>query len=229
MSRPRGLFVTGTDTGVGKTVIACALAAWYRAQGCDVGVMKPVATGGRWHRDGGRSRWVSEDARRLARAAGARDPWTLVNPVCFREPIAPWAAARRARRPIHLPPLLRAFRRLAARHPLVIVEGIGGLMVPLNATTTVSDLAARLGLPLVLVARPGLGTLNHTLLSLRYARARGLTVCAVVLNHAQPCRRDRDGRLVERTNVAALRQLAGAPILGPLPFQPRAVARLSGD
>ena len=86
-AKPRGLFVTGTDTGVGKTAVACALAAWGRAQGLRVGVMKPVGTGGRWVRTAGR--WVSHDALALAAAAGTNDPWSVISPICFQEPLAP--------------------------------------------------------------------------------------------------------------------------------------------
>ncbi|MBI2077348.1 MAG: dethiobiotin synthase, partial [Euryarchaeota archaeon] len=96
-ARAAGLFVTGTDTGVGKTVIATVLASWYRRAGVNLGVMKPVASGGRRVREGSRLRWVSDDARQLARAARVDDPWSLVNPICFKEPIAPWTAAQRAR------------------------------------------------------------------------------------------------------------------------------------
>ena len=107
MKRPRGVFVTGTDTGVGKTVVACALAAWARRQGLDVGVMKPIATGGR------------ADAIQLARAAGTRDDWELINPICFEEPLAPWSAALRARADsVHQNPqrVSRAVRPSRVRH-----------------------------------------------------------------------------------------------------------------
>lgn len=214
MQRVNGVFVTGTDTEVGKTVVACALAAWARAQGTEVGVMKPVATGGR--RMSGR--WVSADAQHLARAADVRDPWALVNPVCFREPLAPWTAARRARRPVRLETVMSAFHALRRCHPFLVVEGIGGLLVPLNARFNVIEMARRMGLPLVIVARAGLGTLNHTLLSLDCAQAFRVPVAAVILNHAQRPARDRMARLAYETNPKLLRRLSRAPILGPLPF-----------
>ena len=208
------MFVTGTDTGVGKTVVACALAAWAHRQGVDVGVMKPVATGGRWIA----GRWLSDDAVRLARVVASRDPWRLVNPVCFQEPVAPWTAARRAHRPIRLEPILGAFRALAHRHELVIVEGVGGLLVPITAQVTVADLVRRLHLPLLLVARPSLGTINHTLLSLQVARDKRLTVRAVLLNHAEAPAHDAMSRLAVRTNPEILRRLTHRPVLGPLPW-----------
>ena len=218
----RGLFITGTDTGVGKTVVACALAAWYRHRGDDVGVMKPVATGGGWLRERNAHRCVSDDARRLVQASGVRDPWSLVNPVCFQEPLAPITAAQRARRPIRLPMILDAFHDLASRHEFVIVEGIGGLFVPLTARLTVAHLAKRLGLPLLLVARVGLGTLNHTLLTLHGAQTMGLTVHGIVMNHVQKPSMDAMARLAQQTNPPMLSSLTSIPLLGVLPFLARA-------
>lgn len=214
MKRIQGVFVTGTDTGVGKTFVACALAAWCRREGIEVGVMKPVATGGR--RVGGR--WVSDDAIRLARAAGVDDPWALVNPVCFREPIAPWTAALRARTPIRMEVICRAFQALGARHEFLIVEGVGGLLVPLSARTTVADLAKQLGLPVLLVARSGLGTLNHTLLSLQCLRAKRLPLVGIVMNQSEPPPTEMMSRLSAKTNPSILKRFARAPVLGQLPF-----------
>lgn len=204
----RGIFVTGTDTGVGKTVVACALAAWARHHDLDVGVMKPVATGGR------------ADAKRLVSAAGVADPWPLVNPVCFKEPLAPWTAAIRARAPIQLDPVLQAFRALSRRHRLLIVEGVGGLYVPLGPRATVADLAKQLGLPLLLVARPGLGTLNHTLLTLACARQYGLRVAGLVLNSASPLPKAPMARLAQQTNPDILKRMGHTALLGQLPFLP---------
>ncbi|MDP3704204.1 MAG: dethiobiotin synthase [Candidatus Omnitrophota bacterium] len=218
--RIRGFFVTGTDTGVGKTVVACALAAWSRHHGVDVGVMKPVATGGRFVANGAVGHWLSDDARWLAGAAGVDDPWPLINPVCFKEPLAPWTAARRARAAIRLDTPLAAFRSLGRRHPFLIVEGVGGLLVPLGPRTTVADLAKRFGLPLVVVARPGLGTLNHTLLTLECARRLRLPVRGIIVNQATPPPRDPMSRLAEETNPGILQRIARAPVLGQLPFLP---------
>ncbi len=215
----RGIFVTGTDTGVGKTMVASALAAWCRRRGVDVGVMKPIATGGRPLPGGGQKRWISDDARQLRRAAGNDDPWSLINPVCFREPLAPWTAALRARTSIRIRAVIEAVHALARRHEFLIVEGIGGLLVPLSARVTVADLARRLDLPVLLVARAGLGTLNHTLLSLRCVQQGGLRAVGVVLNQAKPPAHDPMGRLAERTNPRILRRLVSVPVIGPLPFR----------
>jgi dethiobiotin synthetase len=155
----------------------------------------------------------------LARAAGSKDPWSLVNPVCFREPLAPWAAALRARTPIEMRAVIEAVQTLARRHGFLVIEGVGGLLVPLSARVTVADLARRLDLPILLVARARLGTLNHTLLTLRCARRCGLRTVGVVLNHAERPARDPMGRLAERTNPLILKRLVSVPVVGPLPFQ----------
>ena len=216
--RIRGVFVAGTDTGIGKTAVTCALAAWGRLHGYDVGVMKPVATGGRRRGRVGQVRWVSDDAVRLVEASGVSDPWSLVNPVCFQEPLAPWTAALRERRPVDIAAMLSAFTALAERHDCVIVEGAGGWLVPLNARATVADVAARLKLPVLLVARPGLGTLNHTLLTLGAIRHRRLRCAGVIINSRQPSARHPMERLAERTNPERLLRLA--PLRGVLPFRP---------
>ncbi|MBI3087969.1 MAG: dethiobiotin synthase [Candidatus Omnitrophica bacterium] len=212
----RGLFVTGTDTGVGKTLVTAALAAWCRAHGLDVGVMKPIASGG-VRREG---RWVSLDALVLSKVSGAVDPLPLVNPVCYREPLAPYAAALRSRRPVDWPRAIRAFKALAARHPFVLVEGIGGLLVPLTRRRTVADFIRAMRLPVVVVSRLRLGTLNHTLLTVAQAQGAGLQVRGVILNAVEPPASSAGARLAERTNPAVLRACLPVPVLGTLPHRP---------
>lgn len=209
----RGVFVTGTDTGVGKTVIAAALAAWCRGQGMDVGVMKPVATG---LRRMGR-RWISDDTRRLATAAGTDDAWSLITPVRYRAPLAPSVAARRVGRPVSLRAIQAAFRVLRRRHEVLIVEGIGGALVPLTRRVMTADLACALRLPALIIARAGLGTINHTLLTVEALRRRRVPIIGIILN-AESSRAA--SSLAGRTNPAALRRLLRVPIFGPVPFAP---------
>ena len=161
---------------------------------------------------------MSDDAQALRAAAEVHDPWALISPICFREPLAPLTAAQRAGRAIRLAPVLSAFRALARRHDIMIVEGVGGLLAPLTVRLSVADLAKRLGLPLLLVTRPDLGTLNHTLLTVRWARHCGLSMAGIVVNQAQRPLRNRLAQVVHRTNLRALRRLTGLPVLGPLPF-----------
>lgn len=214
--RATGLFVTGTDTGVGKTVVAAGLAAWCKAHGVDVGVMKPIATGG--VRVPHQRRLVSADALLLSKATQVNDPWSLINPVCYREPLAPYPASLRACRPIDFSGVMRAFRALTQRHRFLIVEGIGGLLVPLSRRRTVADLIRRLHLPLLIVSRLRLGTLNHTLLTVQQAKREALTVLGVVLNAADAPTSDSGARLAERTNPGVLEACLSVPLLGALPY-----------
>lgn len=200
-----GLFVTGTDTGVGKTRVACALLRAWAERGLDVGAMKPVETG------------VGPagplDALALRAASGADDPLDDVCPQQFALPAAPAVAAARENRPLDRDAIRAAFARQRRRHRWLVVEGAGGLLVPLAGDATMADLAAELGLPLLVVARAALGTINHTLLTLEAAGRRGLAVAGVVVSHA-------NGPLspADAENLGALRRRLGARLRGELPF-----------
>ena len=206
-----GIFVTGTDTGVGKTVATAALGLALRAAGVDVGVMKPIETGAPLVE----GRRVGEDAAALRRLLAPGDPIEDVNPYALALPAAPCAAAKREGVSIDLNVIRAAFERLAARHDVVLVEGAGGLLVPIDEKTTMADLALALALPLVVVARQRLGTINHTLLTLREAGRQGLRVLGVVLNawdsSLQPLS-DADA-----CNLGELRDRIDAPVLAELP------------
>jgi dethiobiotin synthetase len=205
-----GLFFTGTDTGVGKTLVTAGVAWLLRRQGRGVCVSKPVATGaGLVH-----GRKVSEDTIRLAEAAGGPEDWGQVTPWAFTQPAAPAVAARLERVKLTLPDLAGAARSQGCPGKILLVEGVGGLLCPLTEEETVADLAVLLGLPVVVVARRGLGTLNHTLLTLEVARARGLAVAGVVVNETTPPR-----SLAEETNVEELRRRIDVPILAVVPYQ----------
>jgi adenosylmethionine---8-amino-7-oxononanoate aminotransferase len=202
----RGILVTGTDTGVGKTLVAAALARALRRRGIDAGVMKPAATGVP----------PDDDADLLRAAAGSDDPPALVSPLRFREPLAPAVAADREGRTPDPAAIRAAFEVLAARHDVVVVEGVGGLLVPVAWGYTVADMARDLGLPLLVVARAGLGTLNHAALTVEAARARGLPVLGVVLNRTEAAAPGP----AEETNPAALERLCGVRVLGTFPRIP---------
>jgi len=208
----KGLFITGTDTEVGKTVVTAALAHAFKQRGVNVGVMKPVATGCRRGRGG---ELISSDVEHLLRASDSSDPLELISPYRFEPPVAPWIALRQAQgeRGISLDRIEKAFRELAHRHDFVLVEGIGGLLVPLDEKQTVADLARRLGLPVLIVARAGLGTINHTLLTIEAARSAGLEIFGVVLNG-----RSSRPSLAERTNPAVIERLGGVKIIGAIPM-----------
>jgi dethiobiotin synthetase len=201
----RGLFITATDTGVGKTEVACALLRGARAAGRNVGAMKPAQSG--------EEPGVASDADRLAEAAGGGDPAELVCPYRFAPPLAPGVAARLEGVEISLAHLLEAARALAARHQALLVEGAGGLLVPLTPGQTYADLAVALGLPVLVVARAGLGTVNHVALTAEALRARQLTIAGVVLNRTGPV----DDPSVPH-NAAEIERLAGVRVLATLPW-----------
>lgn len=197
-----GVFVTGTDTGVGKTWVACRLAEAWTSRGLRVGVFKPAESG-----QGG-------DAAALWRASGRRHGLAHVRPYAFKRPLAPALAAAEEGRRVSLARLRREFRRVAADSERVLVEGAGGLLVPYAPGLDGAVLARSLALPLLLVARAGLGTINHTLLTLEAARRRGLEVLAVVLNGS---RNSKDPSIPG--NAPAIRRLGKVPVVGGLPWR----------
>jgi dethiobiotin synthetase len=208
-----GLFVTGTDTGVGKTVIAAGVLAQWRADGLDAVPMKPVQTGCRTVR----GRLVAPDLAFCLRAVGLKPgkrELADMAPYCFKPACSPHLAAKEAGVTLSIPVIERAFRRLSRAHEAVVVEGAGGVLVPLNERQTTLDLMIRLRLPVLLVARPGLGTINHTLLSLRVLHEAGLTVLGVVLNQAQPGHWGR----IENDNCRTIERLGRVKVLGCLRY-----------
>lgn len=208
-----GVLVTATDTGVGKTTVAAAMVRRLREGGVDVAVLKPFESGCARGPDGS---LVPADATILRDAAGGAAPLEAVCLERFEAPVAPGIAAAREGREVTLEGALAAFAALAARHEVVVVEGAGGLLVPLTPDDDVADLAVRLALPLLVVARAGLGTLNHSRLTVESARARSLEVRAIVLNAGpEAVGPDADPSIADNAEVLA--RLTGVPVLGPLP------------
>jgi dethiobiotin synthetase len=203
----RGLFVTATDTAVGKTEVACALIAAARAAGLDAVGMKPAQSGV--------GPGEPSDAERLRAASGGAEPLEALCPYSFAAPLAPAVAARAAGIEISLERVLGAARALAARHAAVLVEGAGGLLVPLTERETYADLARVLALPVLVVARAGLGTVNHTALTVEALRRRGLAVAGIVLNRVAP----EDDPSVPH-NAGEIARLTGIVPLAVLPFVP---------
>jgi dethiobiotin synthetase len=213
-----GLFFVGTDTGVGKTFVTAAVARLLRHQGYSVRVSKPVATGATWRNE----QWLTEDTVQLGQSAGvASDEYRRITPWAFPDPVAPPVAARRQGKALRLADMADAVCRLAESGGPLLVEGIGGLLCPLTEHETVADLARLLRLPVVVVARRALGTLNHTLLTLEVARARSLTVAGVVVNEtAAP------NSLAEETSVEELRRRIRVPLLAVIPHQTEPVPEI---
>lgn len=218
--RPHGCaawFVTGTDTGVGKTLASAALLHALAGVHARVAGMKPVAAGLE-QRDG---EWVNEDVLALRSASTVRLPPGLDNPVALPDPLSPHLAAQRAGRRIEIAPLVDCFQQICRQADAVVVEGAGGWWVPIDEQRTMADLARALGLPVVLVVGLRLGCLNHALLTAHAVRASGLALAGWVANRIDPAMACPD------ENIAYLRSHLGAPLLGEIPHQvrpdPRAV------
>lgn len=208
---PPGIFVTGTDTGVGKTLIACALISAIAASGRRVVGMKPVAAGARMDR--GRLR--NEDVERLNAASHVDAPLALVNPYCFEPAIAPSIAARAAGVTIELDKIVAAYRQLAALADHVVVEGVGGFCVPLKPGEDGADLARRLELPVLLVVGLRLGCLNHALLTAQAIRSNGLALagwCANQIDPALACVDENISVLSERLNAPLVGRIGRLPV-----------------
>jgi dethiobiotin synthetase len=207
--RPKGFFVTGTDTGVGKTIIAGALIRELMASGLRVGAMKPVESGCRRH--GGVL--IPSDGNFLKDIACMTEDIRHITPYALEAPLAPLAAAELEDVNIEPEVIRQEFHRLVEKYEAMVVEGVGGLLVPIRKDYFVLDMARDLGLPLVVVTRPVLGTINHTLLTVRYAIEEGLEVAGVVINQAAMS----SGSLAERTNPEVLGRLLPVPVLGVFP------------
>jgi dethiobiotin synthetase len=201
------LFLTATDTGVGKTLVAGGLAYGLRRRGLDVGCWKPLQSGELLHDPAG-------DAMRLKTVGDLPDEPEEICWRAFAEPLAPRLAAERAGVAVTRRDLMQHYEQVKKKHPYVIAEGAGGLAVPLTADTTVWELARALQLPLLIVARANLGTVNHTVLTVHYARAHGLRVGGVILSGGGRAGQD----VAEMHNPAYIEQYAGVPVLGGVPW-----------
>jgi dethiobiotin synthetase len=203
-----GVFVTGTDTGAGKTFVACALLHALARHGVRAVGMKPVAAGGLVVESGNHN----DDALALNRASAVESPMELVNPYCLADPIAPHIAARDAGVTIDPAHIGDRYRQLSRGADLVVVEGAGGLLVPLGPGLVYADLAQALGLPTLLVVGMRLGCINHALLTAEAMMHRGLRFAGWVANRIDPA------MLRWEDNLEALRERLPGPFLGTVPF-----------
>jgi len=190
------LFLTGTDTGVGKTHVAALLVRALRRAGFDTAPMKPICAGDR------------QDAEVLHHACGGEEPLNVINPVWYRTPAAPYTAAIVENRPVDLALIRESFQGLRARHRSLIVEGVGGWLVPIERDFSVADLAAEFALPVAVVVRNRLGAINHTLLTVRDIERRGVPFAGFIFNEAEPVE-----DVAGATNKEILSDLLGQPPL----------------
>ena len=203
-----GFFITGTDTGVGKTFVTCALAHALQQRGFTVAPMKPVAAG--TIEVNGIA--MNEDVALAMEATGHRFPLHAVNPYCFREAVAPHIAAQHEKIIVDMTVIRTAYRELAERADIVLVEGAGGFLVPLSAEESMALIPSALQLPVVLVVGMRLGCINHALLTAEAIRARGLALAGWIANSISP-----DTMNAYAENLSTLRRLLGAPLIGELP------------
>jgi dethiobiotin synthetase len=211
----KGVFVTGTDTGVGKTVVTAGLVSLLIREGLDVGVMKPIETGCS-KRNG---RLVPRDATFLKAVSGSKDHLSLINPYRFSKPLAPLIAAEMNHKEIKIGKISLAYKRLREKHDITFVEGAGGLLVPLTGRLTNLDLILELNLPIIVVVSSKLGAVNHTLLTLSWAKENGVKILGLLINQPIPSPSSRKS-LVENTNPGLIRSLTEVPILGEVPYIP---------
>jgi dethiobiotin synthetase len=204
-----GVFITGTDTEVGKTLIAAGLVVTLQDQGIDVGVMKPLESGA----PSFESAPIPKDAFYLKEISGIQDDLDLINPYCFQAPLAPGVAAEREGVEVDLQRIKGAYEELKGRHQFMVVEGAGGLMVPIAKETLLPELIKLLDLPLLVVTRSSLGTINHTLLSLAYCQQEGLDVVGLIISKSTP-----DVDPAEDSNSQLIAQFSKAPLLGAFPY-----------
>ncbi len=205
----KGFFVTGTDTGVGKTVVSGILITILKAQGYRVGAMKPFETG--CLREG--DVLIPSDGMFLKDVASMEESLNMITPVCLEKPLGPMVAAEIDGLRIDMAQVWKAFEILKKRYDYMVIEGVGGLLVPITPSYFVADLIKDLGLPVIVVSRPSLGTINHTLLTLKELERRGITIQGIIFNYSFPP----EGTLAEETNPDVISRLTDVPVIGIIP------------
>jgi len=209
-TRANGVFITGTDTGIGKTVVAGAIAHCLAETGRRIGVFKPIATGCRRTREG----LVSEDAEFLAHCSNCDNPLEQINPERYSEPLAPIVAAERAHREIDWENVQLGYQNIVKTNDLVVVEGIGGVMVPISQNYLVLDLMQEMALPVIVVTSSRLGMINHTLLTINMCRNNNLSVIGVVINNYDT----EHATWAEETNPRIIAEVGAVSVLAVIPY-----------
>ncbi len=218
----KGIFITGTDTGVGKTIVSAAIIRALVKKGIKVGAMKPVETGcARTEIRSENESLIPSDGMFLKEMAEMDDAIDLIVPVRYEHPLAPMVAADLENRPVDLDHIYRAYNILSEKYEFMIVEGAGGLLVPITRIKNkkekayyMSDFTKDLKIPMIIVTRPVLGTINHTLLTINESIREGINVVGIVINYSHKA----ENTAAEKTNPDVLRELSPAPILGILPY-----------
>ncbi len=204
----KSYFITGTDTGVGKTTITAALAACIKKLGVDVGVMKPIATG-----IPQKSGFKSHDASVLCQSCGVDDAEDLVNPVFMPLPASPYDVSKTLDLKFDRAIIFEKFEKLKSLHKMLLVEGIGGMMTPISRDYFVADLIKGMGLETIIVTRSTLGTLNHTMMTVKTCHDYKIPIKGIIVNNY-----DEKGGIAEKNSPATIYEITNIPILGTLPF-----------
>ncbi|MBP2656522.1 MAG: Dethiobiotin synthetase [Firmicutes bacterium] len=209
----QGLFITATDTEIGKTVITGAIAAALKARGINIGVVKPLASGGTLDKE---NRIVSEDAAFLVKAAGiSPDDAVKVNSLCLVPALTPAVAAVQSGVVIDIPQIIADCRQAGRHYDKILVEGVGGICAPLWEDYLVADMISELGLATVIVTKANLGAINHTVLTAAYAKQRGIRVAGVIINNWP----EASSGVLEKSTLEYIERLSGMPILGKFPWR----------
>jgi len=204
----KSYFITATDTGVGKTTITAALAASIKKSGIDVGIMKPAATGVLQ-----KTGFKSSDVSILYHASKVTDPENEINPIFMPLPVSPYDASKMLDIPFDKKIIFEQFTKLKNKHDMMLVEGIGGILTPLARDYFVADLIKDLDLETIVVTRSTLGTLNHTMMTIKTCRGYGISVKGIIVNNY-----DENGGPAEKNAPTTIHEITGVPILGVLPF-----------
>ena len=208
----KGFFVTATDTSIGKTIVSAALIRAMRYLGHKTAAMKPIETGC-VKRD---NILLPSDGIFLKNVSGMDEKISSIAPCMYEKPLSPLVASEIEESGVDLPGIMHAYNDLVGKYDVIIVEGIGGLYVPIMRDYFVSDLAIEMKLPLIIVARPTLGTINHTLLTVHYAVSKGLKIAGIIMNYSSEPEND----IAEETNKKTLKSLMDVPIIGSFPYIP---------
>lgn len=209
-AKAKGFFVTGTDTGVGKTVITVALIKAIGLLGIRACGMKPIETGCIKEGD----ILVPLDGMFIKTITHMEETIKDITPCCYESPLAPLPASEIEGVPVDFGKIQKAYTDLSKKYDAIIVEGIGGLLVPIKRDYFVLDLARDFGLPIIAVSRPDLGTLNHTMLTVNYAIKEGLNVAGIIINYNRPP----GDTLAEDSNPEIIKQISPVPIIGVFPY-----------
>jgi dethiobiotin synthetase len=204
----KSYFITGTDTGVGKTAITAALASCIKKLGVDVGVMKPIATG-----TPQKSGFKSSDVSILCQACGVDDAEDLVNPIFMPLPASPYDVSKILELKFDKDTIFEKFEKLKSKHDMLLIEGIGGIMTPLSRDYFVADVIKRMNLDAIIVTRSTLGTLNHTMMTVKTCRDYEIPIKGIIVNNY-----DEKGGTAEKNSPSTIYEITNVPILGALPF-----------